>query len=495
MNERPSQAPQETSAISRTATVLTALMAVGLLARVIGWALQGGFHYPDEIFQQLEPAHYLRTGVGWLPWEYQRGLRCWAPPAFYAALMEALSWVGLQGHAALRAVNLHNALWTAAMIPAAYRAGRALGHGAAGDEDGQWAGVWTAALVALWPTLLYFAPHALQGTPSMVCLTLGYASWLELRRADPGEALGCGFWMGFWFGVAGMLRFTSGLHMLVPLAELLLARRWRGLAGLTLGSLPGIAILGISDAVTWGKPFHSAIEHFTYNYIEGKASDHGVSPWHFYLIDALGLRAGPLAPVALVLLALGLRRGWPAALTAALPMLLLSTVAHKEERFLMHNWPLWLMTMGVGLAALQSWWARRSNTSDQRRLALMSILVAALIASNAYGSAELQWRWRAGLFQAQAFVGAQPDATGLLFDDRQHLNGGHLVLNRTIPQLTYSAARARDPLFNFAALQAEDRAVTSLERAGWRRVATFEGFVVLKRAPRQASDDAQPTRP
>ncbi|MBW2388284.1 MAG: hypothetical protein JRG89_07580 [Deltaproteobacteria bacterium] len=274
-----------------TATVLWSLIALGIVLRVLAWGVKGGMHYPDEIFQQLEPAHLLRTGVAWLPWEFGRGLRSWIMPWYYAGLMEVFSWLGVVGHDALRAVNLHNAVLSAAMIPAAFRMGRALCNksNTAGHSDS--AGLWCAALVACWPTVIYFAPHALMGSPSMICLTWGYAFWLEERRASPGgrEAL----WMGFWFGMAGMIRFTSGLHMLVPLADLLLRRRARAIAWLVLGALPGMLTLGLVDLMTWGRPFFSAIEHFRYNFIEGKSSQHGVSPWHFYLTTSFATRVGP----------------------------------------------------------------------------------------------------------------------------------------------------------------------------------------------------------
>ncbi len=487
----------------RTGQWLMGLVVLGLVLRVVAWGFKGGFHYPDEIFQQLEPAHYLRTGIGWLPWEFDRGLRPWIMPWIYTGLMEALSWVGVVGHQALRAVNLHNALWTAAMIPAGFRIGRALGHGAPGDEHGERAGLLTAALTAAWPILLYFSPHALMGTPSMVCLSFGYANWLETRLGGEG-AQRAGFGMGLWFGLAGMVRFTSGLHMLLPLAEMLVARRWKPIGAMALGALPGIGLLALVDAVTWGRPFHSAIEHFTYNYIEGKASHHGTSPWEFYLVDTIIARLGPLAPISALLVLLGGRRSWPAILTAAAPTILLSTVPHKEERFLMHSWPMWVASISMGLWQLERLMAPKTerraddDKGDASPAAAASGLAKAapwvtaavalaVVGSCVYGASQMKWRWRAGLFEAQAWVGAQPDATGLLFDDRQHLNGGHLTLNKAIPQIKNSPKWWRHPLFNYAALKDDDPHVARLMRARWEVVQRFEGITVLRRMEHKKS--------
>ncbi|MBW2293951.1 MAG: hypothetical protein JRG94_16790 [Deltaproteobacteria bacterium] len=465
-----------------TATVLWSLIALGIVLRVLAWGVKGGMHYPDEIFQQLEPAHLLRTGVAWLPWEFGRGLRSWIMPWYYAGLMEVFSWLGVVGHDALRAVNLHNAVLSAAMIPAAFRMGRALCNksNTAGHSDS--AGLWCAALVACWPTVIYFAPHALMGSPSMICLTWGYAFWLEERRASPGgrEAL----WMGFWFGMAGMIRFTSGLHMLVPLADLLLRRRARAIAWLVLGALPGMLTLGLVDLMTWGRPFFSAIEHFRYNFIEGKSSQHGVSPWHFYLTTSFATRVGPGLLLLVPLVLLSLRRSWPVALAFALPTLLLSTVGHKEERFVMHNWPLILACTAVGLVAFEQWLHVRVSRRGTG-IAIVAV-VACILASNLYGTAQMPWRWRAGIFEAQQFVGTQADATGLLLDDRRHLNGGQLVLSRTIPQRRNDPRWWSHPLFNYAAIKADDSQLRSMTDGGWGQVARFDDVVVLLRRPNRA---------
>ncbi len=464
---------------SRQAKIgLAGLLALALALRIAAWSFKGGFHYPDEIFQQLEPAHILRTGQGWLPWEFGRGLRSWVMPWFYAGLLETLSWVGIQGHDALRAVNLHNALWSACMVPALWRMGRAME--IRGGQEGEPAGFLAALLMACWPTALYFAPHALMDSPSMIFLTWGYAFWLEERVEGAPTARRAALWMGLFFGLAGVVRFTSGLHMLVPLADLALRRRWKALGWLTVGAAPGLLLLGAVDWLTWGRPFHSAIEHFTYNYLEGGASDHGVSPWHFYLTESFGARLGPGIVVVAGLLILALPRAWPALLTVAVPTLLLSTVAHKEERFLMHNWPLLMGALAVGLAAL---WRRASRRSRGLAAGLTAAMIALMLTSNLHGTSKLPWRWRAGIFEAQRFVGHQPDASGLLLDDRQHLNGGQLALDRAIPQVQSRPSWWGNPLFNYAALRGDDPQTARLLERGWTQVATFEDIRVLRRPP------------
>jgi phosphatidylinositol glycan class B len=456
---------------------LTLIVALAVAARTLTWWFQGGFHYPDEIFQQLEPANWLRTGVGWLPWEFDRGLRSLMMPWFYAGGLEVLSWAGVVGRQALRAVNLHNALWTVLMVPAGFRMGRALASGRGANELGDRAGLLTAAMMALLPTLDYFTPHALMGTPSMLALTWGLAFWAE-ERATARFSWRPALWTGFFLGLSGVIRFTTGLFMLVPIADIVLRRRRRGLAALALGGLPWVVLLGALDQATWGQPFHSVIEHFKYNYLEGGASHHGTSPWDFYwrvsLAERLSLGLVPAAFFA----AVGMRRvGW-LALNALLGVALLSSIAHKEERFVMYVWPQLAAIIGVGAAVTWQWIGGRSPRAAAW---VVPGLLAVVVGANLWGTSKLPWRWRAGLFQAQDFAGDRPDCAGLLVEGRQHLNGGYLVFHRTVPMISYSRELALQRPYNYAALREDGGEDDWLETNGWSRVAAFEGVVVLRR--------------
>ena len=467
---------------------LLLMVALGVVARVVTWWFKGGFHYPDEVFQQLEPAHWLRTGVAWLPWEFDRGLRSMLMPYFYAGLLELFDWVGLVGRDALRAVNLHNALWTVLMVPAGFKLGRGLAvsrsrivsRDALPTALEDWpvrAGLLTAGMMALLPTLNYFTPHALMGTPSMLALTWGLAFWAEERSCED-FSWAPALWMGFFLGLSGAIRFTTGMFMLIPMADIAIRRRHRGVGALAAGGLVWVALLGVLDWATWGTPFHSAIEHFTYNYIEDGASDHGTSPWHFYLKVSLveRLYVGLVVLIAAALASVR-RTGW-LTLNALVPLVLLTTVAHKEERFLMYMWPHFAAVLGVGAALAWRWLDERAKPA-----ALPAVVLALLITvgANLWGTTQLDWKWREDVFRAQHFAGEQPDCTGLLLDGRQHMNGGYLAFHRSAPMVSYNRDLATHPVFNYAAVAADSLEDDWLERRGWSPVESFGEIVVLHR--------------
>ena len=453
------------------------ILTLGLLARVVAWWFQGGFHYPDEIFQQVEPAYYLRTGVAWLPWEFVRGLRSWVLPGIYAALLEILSWVGITGLPAVRAITLHNALLTVVMIPAGFRIGVALWP--KGDSEAERAGLCVALFTALMPTLVYYTPHTLIGIPCMVALTWGYVHWLEARVRVPADSQSL-IWCGLWFGIAGALRLACGFHMLIPLVDLIFRGRLRAIRLLLVGAMFPVLFVGVLDLMTWGSFFHSTIEHVRYNFFEGGASKHGVSPWTYYLAESLWGRLGPLAPIASLVMLSGLRYSWVAALTLVVPVAVLSGLPHKEDRFVIYNWPLLSALLGIGCAVIIRW--LRQHGARHWRVSI-GATVAVILISNLKGTMDLPWTERRDMFRAQALVGQQSDATGLLLDDRRHMNGGYAVFNKNAPQAPFERGLVSNPVFNYAALRAGGSDAQRLARMGWTNWARFDEIVVLRRPP------------
>ncbi|MFT7582804.1 MAG: phosphatidylinositol glycan class B, partial [Myxococcota bacterium] len=134
---------------------LLVVLAVAAIVRLVWTFAQDGMHYPDEIFQYLEPPFAERFGHGWLPWEFVRGARNWLLPWHYSAVMEGGILCGFEGHGLLRFVQVHNALFSLLVIPASAHLARLLG------PDIKWAPLAAAATMAMLPILGYFSPHTL----------------------------------------------------------------------------------------------------------------------------------------------------------------------------------------------------------------------------------------------------------------------------------------------------------------------------------------------
>jgi len=64
--------------------VLFASLAAGAALRLWLAFSDDGVHWPDEIYQTLEPAHRAAFGYGLLAWEFLEGARSWALPGLIA---------------------------------------------------------------------------------------------------------------------------------------------------------------------------------------------------------------------------------------------------------------------------------------------------------------------------------------------------------------------------------------------------------------------------
>ena len=328
------------------------ILAVSLLA---GGAIRiwlalhdDGVYWPDEVYQSLEPAHWLVYGYGLLPWEFVDGMRNWAFPGLVAALLKSCQMAGIDDprtyisvvKLVFSAISLACAAGTY-MLARAYAAGR--NEAAAG-----------AALCALLAPFIYFAPRAMSESASALPVVLGFALALSPAAGRARTIAGASL-----VGLSVLFRLQAGVFA-VALLLILLARRQTGRAIEALGTLVVFAVLfGWIDHLAWsGVPgtrldgwFHSAFTYLQFNLIEGNAANWGTSPWSYYFTALWN--AAPFA----MLLAAGLAiLAWrPAAgllATTAIFIALHVAVPHKELRFIVPALPLLCALVGIGLTAL-----------------------------------------------------------------------------------------------------------------------------------------------
>ena len=76
--------------------------------------------------------------------------------------------------------------------------------------------------------------------------------------------------------------------------------------------------------------------------------------------------------------------------------------------------------------------------------------------------------------------GAEPDLTGLLIDDRVHLNGGYMLTSKNVPQYMLRPRSMNNRVFNYA-IARETTAPQGLAALGFVRVWSTPGYVVYRR--------------
>jgi hypothetical protein len=456
---------------------LLAALVAGLALR-IGFALaQGGMYFPDEIYQYLEPAWARLHGFGELTWEYEIGARNWILPAFYGALMQVGETFGLRGWSLHRFLCIHDALLSTLVIPAGFRLGRAIG----GDAR---SAILIGGGVALFPLSAFLAPHTLSDNYGLLFITWAYALWFEsLELKGTANTASVGLLLGA--GVA--VRYALVAFVPVIVVGELLMQRPRALALTAIGFGAVLAFVGLVDALTWGRPFHSLIEFVRAN---GGGERWGGAPFWYYLTESMGRRVGAGA-FLLVASSLVARKGW---LVAAwlFPLLALSTLPHKLDRYILSIWPLLLASGLLGLLALRD---RLAVISERWSWAALSLIVAWLWGTALVATLRQPMRLSAGIFAAQSDVGTRADASGLLVDGRSFWspngepwlkgesrpfwNGGYTLMGRGIPMAAFRPELLSHSLYNYVLTGDEATAAALSSRPGFEIAGRYEGGVTL----------------
>jgi hypothetical protein len=487
--------------------VTIALAAIVLLAavlRVLAVCYEPA-HHPDEFFQYLEPAWGRLTGAWIETWEWRTGVRSWVLPGYHGAWMALLMRLGvhdgstigkfLQAHWALLSMSLVWAGWRGGML-LARRLGpnRAMSGALASDGDaplGWQGGLLGALLCAAFPLQVRFSIHTLSEQASILCMVCALVLTAELACTTGREGRRKAAGMGVILGLGVCLRIQHAPVPLVVALWLMVSRRFWLAVVATCASLLPVLVFGAVDWLTWGGFFASFIGYVKFNLIEGGAANFGTQPWTWYLEHFL--QRLPMAlPVLAILCIVGIRATWPFLASALGLTLLLSTQAHKEERFVMLFWPLVLI---AAAATAGAWLSPRKPPAvggDGARMGirrlrpwlLRSVILAALALVFVDGARHCRGNDFTGLdrgrYDAQAWAGRQPDMTGLLYDQPLYA-GGYLWFGRNFPQLIFQADRLKNPLFSHVLVERTSGAIRDAERAGFVEVFSKDNFVVLHR--------------
>ncbi|KAI4731081.1 hypothetical protein E4T49_01356 [Aureobasidium sp. EXF-10728] len=157
-----------------------------------------------------------------------------------------------------------------------------------------------------------------------------------------------------------------------------------GLFGLVIGLGVTVSV----DSYFWQRfPLWPEWIGFVYNTVQGKSSDWGVSPWHYYFINAIPrLLLNPTSWSLCIPLALVNRATRKTSLDIMIPLLafvaIYSVLPHKEWRFIIYIIP---GLTGVAAAGASWIWTRRSKTLLYRLLSLCLVCSTLLSFAGSFG--------------------------------------------------------------------------------------------------------------
>ncbi len=305
--------------------------------------------HPDQIFQTLEPAHYLAFGRGFLAWEWHDGIRSWVYPGFLAGIMKLCSYINPNPKLYIYATNIIMILFSLLPIYITYKLTYKSHKFLPNKKE---LSLLAALLPAFWYALILYAPLTLNGTLPAYLFALNcylIIKYIDINNNITKENSYSLILIGLIFGLVAILRF----HLLPEIAfSLIYCSRKNFIYRakfLSIGFLLTFIPLGFLDWLTWGYPFHSIIYNFYMNIFKGVAKNFGTKPFYYYLgknIQHWNVLFIPFCYFAY----LGFKK-YPIFIWVALINLLsFSLIAHKEFRFIFLFIICFFISSGMGVA-------------------------------------------------------------------------------------------------------------------------------------------------
>jgi hypothetical protein len=323
--------------------------------------------HPDEHFQSLEPAFHALTGQGFLSWEWQVGYRPWTVPGFYLPILwlygkfASLSgpWPIVLCRLASATLSVVCLLYLLSIVKKEFS-----------DRAYEWLFL-ALGLCSGFVLSISVSTHSENIATSLYWI--GFA--LVYKQSQHEKYLAAT--AGLLLGLSVALRFQM-LALVLPTLFIFTGTQWyKTKSGawyaysILFGFVAAVALLGAIDLVTYGRPFHSWLQHYQYNFVQKVSDLYGVSPWYEYfwlLKKADGWWAAStlvaLIMAALLVVTLSVRgksrlNGKADLMLLVVPSALYAVahffIGHKELRFLYPTWPALIAVPLVILRGIMVW--------------------------------------------------------------------------------------------------------------------------------------------
>ncbi|WP_130732654.1 hypothetical protein [Komagataeibacter xylinus] len=325
-------------------TLLATILAFGFLMRILFAFYYSGGWRPDEIFQNLEPAHWYLTGHGVITWEWQAKIRNWIMPGVAIVIWKATSLMGLGLPPS--AVRVFFSVLSVSIIAAFSVLGK-LRYGRTG--------LMICGITAIfWPDLLIGAARTggefQAGNTFALAICLALIGKFQQENAKKYYALY--IFSAFFIGVTFDLRFQ-----LVPACGLAILwigywiKNWTYRFCFLISFLIPVFFLGILDKITLGGYFISVYNNFYLNAYKGVADSYGVE--HVYYYISFFIKDWKIStPIVFYFFFRGFRQYALPATLAVFIIFFHSAINHKEVSFIYAALPLIILVSSLSFSSM-----------------------------------------------------------------------------------------------------------------------------------------------
>jgi hypothetical protein len=326
---------------------VTFLTVAVFITRVLLASRSHGFYSGDDV-----EIHEMTLGVllqkPWPVWD----LRCaFFPMVFiYPAQRLALAVGWSSPELLVLAGRVAVALISSAAVPLTWWAARRLA-----PSDARLAAI-SVLLLAINKLQMSFGSSELPRPVSTVFVVAAFLLVVRGRVLQSGLA-------GILLGVAVAFRFSEIVFVPAALTTLGRERYWLHASALLVGTATTAAVvIGVSDALYWGRAFSSLAAAFDYTVVQRQSSRGYEPPWE-YLTIIQAWSTFMIVALAVV----GTSRRSPESWWLWLPIVALSVLPHKESRYLIPVIPFLCIAAARGFLVIAASVAHANHAVGWRR--------------------------------------------------------------------------------------------------------------------------------